>query len=317
MSIFNTQVLIIGSGPAGLSASIYTSRAELSTIVCCGNQPGGQLTITSDVENYPGFPSINGPDLMSNMIEQASRTGVKIDYNIIESIDLSRKPFSAISQNGNIVYQADSIIIATGSSAKFMGLESEKYFTGHGVSGCAVCDGYFFRGKEVVVVGGGNSAMEEALFLTKFATKVTIIHRRDSFRGEKILENRVFENERIHIVWNTVVSEILGVQDEGKKYVTGIDIENILSGDKGKIECSGVFIAIGHKPNSDLFAGQIDTDEDGYIITRPNSTRTNIDGVFACGDIQDKIFKQAITAAGSGCMAAMECNKYLCTKTIS
>lgn len=317
MPVAKTQVLIIGSGPAGLSASIYTSRAEIKTIVCCGTQPGGQLTITSDVENYPGFPSIDGPDLMSNMIEQASRTGVQIDYNIIGNIDFSQKPFTAISKNGDYTYEADAVIIATGSSAKFLGLESEKYFTGHGVSGCAVCDGYFFRNKEVVVVGGGNTAMEEALFLTKFATKVTIIHRRDSFRCEKILESRVRENEHINIIWNTVVSEILGVTEENKKWVTGVDVENILSGEKTKIECSGVFIAIGHNPNSELFRGQVDLDEDGYIITKPNSTKTNVEGVFACGDIQDKIFKQAVTAAGSGCMAAMECNKYLCTKMIS
>jgi thioredoxin reductase (NADPH) len=311
MPAIKTQVLIIGSGPAGLSASIYTSRAEIQTILCCGKQPGGQLTITSEVENYPGLYRIEGPDLMSNMISQATQTGVQINYDTIESIDLTSSPFVAVSRNGETVYEADSIIIATGSSAKFLGLESEKYFMGHGVSGCAVCDGYFFKNKEVVVVGGGNSAMEEALHLTKFATKVTIIHRGKEFRGEKILQNRVFSNDKINIVWNSVVEEILGSEENGKKRVHGVNIKNILTNENETVSCSGVFIAIGHKPNSDLFLGQLDIDEDGYIVTNPNSTTTSVEGVFACGDIQDKIFKQAVTAAGSGCMAALECNKYL------
>lgn len=311
MQKLKTKVLIIGSGPAGLSAAIYAARAALEPILLHGLQPGGQLTITTDVENYPGFANIiQGPWLMEQMTKQAEQVGTRIFYDYVTKIDLSGKPFIAYTDSNNI-YEADSIIICTGAQAKWLGIPSEQYFQGYGVSGCATCDGFFFKGKEVLVVGGGNSAVEEALYLTNHASKITIIHRRNSFRAEKILQERLFNNPKISVIWNHVVTEILGV--ENPKAVTGVKIQDTVTGQIQQINCDGVFIAIGHKPNTDLFKNQLEMDNEGYIITKPDSTATNILGVFAAGDVQDKVFRQAITAAGTGCMAALEAEKFLNT----
>ncbi len=307
--IHKTKVLIIGSGPAGLSAAIYAARAALEPILLHGMQPGGQLTITTDVENYPGFAtSVQGPWLMEQMTKQAEHVGAKIFYDYVTNIDLSKRPFVANTDSGN-VYHADSVIICTGAQAKWLGLDSEKAFQGYGVSGCATCDGFFFKGKEVIVVGGGNSAVEEALYLTNHASKVTVIHRRDSFRAEKILQERLFKNPKISVVWNHVVTEIVG--SENPKSVTGVKIQNTITNEITDLAGDGVFVAIGHHPNTNLFKGQLEIDSEGYIITKPDSTKTNIDGVFAAGDVQDKIFRQAVTAAGTGCMAALEAEKFL------
>ena len=305
----STKVLIIGSGPAGLSAAIYTARAGLEPILFQGSQPGGQLTITTDVENYPGFADIiQGPWLMEQMTKQAEHVGTKVIYEHVTKIDLLKKPFIAITDSGNH-YQAESVIICTGASAKWLGIESEKFFQGHGISGCATCDGFFFKGKEVLVVGGGNSAVEEALYLTNHASKVTIIHRRDSFRAEKILQDRLFKHPKISVIWNHTLIEAIG--NTNPKIVTGAKIQDTISGAISELNCDGIFIAIGHKPNTDLFKGQLTIDNEGYIITQHDSTTTNIAGVFAAGDVQDKIFRQAVTAAGTGCMAALEAEKYL------
>jgi thioredoxin reductase (NADPH) len=309
MEKLKTKVLIIGSGPAGLSAAIYAARAALDPILLHGMQPGGQLTITTDVENYPGFANaIKGPWLMEQITKQAENVGTRIFYDYIEKIDLQVRPFVATSGSGNI-YEADSVIICTGAQAKWLNLPSEQTFQGFGVSGCATCDGFFFKNKDVLVVGGGNTAVEEALYLTNFARKVTIIHRRDNLRAEKILQNRLFNNPKLSIVWNNIVTEIIG--SDNPKSVTGVKLQNTDNGQINELSCDGVFIAIGHKPNTDLFNNQITLDNEGYIITKPDSTKTNIDGVFAAGDVQDKVFRQAVTAAGSGCMAALEAEKFL------
>lgn len=309
MAKFKTKVLIIGSGPAGLSAAIYAARASLEPVLVQGLQPGGQLTITTEVENYPGFAEIiQGPWLMEQMTKQAEKVGTKILYDYIENVDFSSRPFIAISGSGNI-YEAESVIICTGAEAKWLGLPSEQFFQGYGVSGCATCDGFFFKNKEVIVIGGGNTAVEEALYLTLHASKVTLIHRRDTLRAEKILQDRLFKNSKINVIWDHEVKEIIGT--ESPKSVTAVKIKNINNESITEIKCDGVFIAIGHKPNTNLFLNQVEMDNEGYIITTPNSTKTNIAGIFAAGDVQDKIYRQAITAAGTGCMAALEAIKFL------
>lgn len=309
MTEFRTKTLVIGSGPAGLSATIYAARAALDPILLHGVQPGGQLTITTDVENYPGFAeSIQGPWLMEQMTKQAEHVGARIFYDHIDNIDLSVRPFIATSASGNI-YQADSVIICTGAQAKWLDIPSERAFQGFGVSGCATCDGFFFKDKEVLVVGGGNAAVEEALFLTNFVHKVTLIHRRDNLRAEKILQERLFKNPKISVMWNKIVTEIIG--SDQPKSVTGVKLQDTVNQQVSTLDCDGVFIAIGHTPNTKLFKDQINIDPEGYIITTPNSTKTSIEGVFAAGDVQDKIFRQAVTAAGTGCMAALEAEKFL------
>jgi len=303
-----TKVLIIGSGPAGASAAIYAARANMEPIMVCGMQPGGQLTITTDVENYPGFADVvQGPWLMEQMMKQAEHVGTKIIYDYIERVDFSSRPFKAYGASDE--YIADSVIISTGAQAKWLGIPSEQEFQGFGVSGCATCDGFFFKGKEVLVVGGGNTAVEEALYLTNHASKVTIIHRRDSFRAEKILQERLFKNPKIEVIWDSVLEEVLGTQ--GPKSVTGAKIKNVKTGDVIQVSAEGIFIAIGHKPNTDLFKGILDLDHEGYIITAPGSVSTKIPGVFAAGDVQDKTYRQAVTAAGTGCMAALDAEKFV------
>ena len=308
MQELRTKVLIIGSGPAGCTAAIYAARANLSPIMVHGIQPGGQLTITTDVENYPGFAdTIQGPWLMEQMTKQAKNVGTKIIYNYIDKIDFSAKPFKAYS--GNDVYIADTIIISTGASAKWLGLPSEQEFQGFGVSGCATCDGFFFKNKEVIVIGGGNTAVEEALYLTHHASKVTLVHRRDSLRAEKILQDRLFKNPKVSILWDHQLIEVRGTTSP--KSVTHAVLENVQNNAITEMSTDGIFIAIGHKPNTDLFKDVVNLDHEGYIITKPGSTTTNIPGVFAAGDVQDKIFRQAVTAAGTGCMAALEAEKFL------
>ena len=301
------NVIIVGSGPAGLTAAIYAARANLNPIVFEGNQPGGQLTITTDVENYPGFPEgIMGPELMDLFRKQAQRFGAETYFKNVDKINLNNSPFELTV--GKELYKAKSVIIATGATAKLLGMESESKLMGHGVSACATCDGFFFKDKEVVVVGGGDSAMEEATFLTKFASKVTIVHRKDQFRASKIMQKRVFDNPKIEILWNHQVVDMIGEPDKGgleKAILKNQDGENV------EFKCDGLFLAIGHKPNSDFLDNQVLLDETGYIITEPDSTATSIKGVYACGDIQDTVYRQAITAAGSGCMSAIEVERYL------
>jgi thioredoxin reductase (NADPH) len=307
--MIKTKVLIIGSGPAGLTAAIYAARAALEPILIHGMQPGGQLTITTDVENYPGFAKpIQGPWLMQEMEAQAEHVGAKLVHDYVEKVELGNRPFRVFTSSGDI-YEAATIIICTGAEAKWLGLKSEQEFQGFGVSGCATCDGFFFKNKEVIVVGGGNTAVEEALFLTSHASKVYLVHRRDELRAEKILQDRLFANNKIELVWNHALDEVIGTKDP--KSVTGVRLKYVNSGKIKEIACEGVFIAIGHKPNTDMFKGFIDIDHEGYIITLPNSTKTSIEGVFAAGDVQDKIYRQAVTAAGTGCMAALEADKYL------
>ncbi|MES2962097.1 MAG: thioredoxin-disulfide reductase [Pseudomonadota bacterium] len=305
-----TKVAIIGSGPAGFTAAIYAARANLEPIMINGIQPGGQLTITTDVENYPGFADvIQGSWLMEQMEKQAIHVGTRIFHDHIREVDFSKRPFRLIGESDDI-YEADAVVIATGAQAKWLGLPSEKKFQGFGVSGCATCDGFFFKNKEVIVVGGGNSAVEEALYLTNHAKRVYVVHRGDKFKSEKILQDRLFKNPKIEVIWNTTLDEVLGSEDP--KSVTAVRLKNTLDGSTHKMDIHGVFIAIGHKPNSDLFKNTgIEIDAEGYIITKPNSTATNIPGVYAAGDIQDKIYRQAVTAAGTGCMAALEIEKFL------
>lgn len=301
------KTIIIGSGPAGLTAAIYAARANLSPIVFEGNQPGGQLTITTDVENYPGFPDgVLGPDMMDLFRKQAQKFGAECFYKHVSKVDFSSSPFKVYVQDEE--YLAESVIISTGASARMLGLAAEKELIGYGVSTCATCDGYFFKEKEIVVVGGGDSAMEEASFLTKFANKVTLIHRRDEFRASKIMIDRVLDNPKIEIIKNAVVTDILGSQKDG---VSSILLKDAIDGKERNFDCDGVFYGIGHIPNTDQFKGIINLDDQGYIITNPGSTLTNVAGVFACGDVQDSHYRQAITAAGSGCMAAIDAEKYL------
>ncbi len=306
---YNTKVLILGSGAAGLSAAIYTARAALNPILVAGFQSGGQLTTTTEVENYPGFEKpINGPWLMEQMIKQSQNVGTKIIEDEITSVDFSTKPFKCISAYGTEI-TCDSLIIATGAQAKWLGLESESYFQGFGVSSCATCDAPFFKDQDVVVIGGGNSAVEEALFLTNHAKKVYLLHRRDSLRAEKILQDRLFSNPKIFVIWNSVLKEILGTSSP--KSVEKIRIANIITNEEQILQCQGVFIAIGHSPSTKIFKDKIELDTEGYIITKNSSTKTSVEGVFAAGDVQDKIYRQAVTAAGSGCMAALDAEKFL------
>ena len=305
----HSKVLIIGSGPAGYTAAIYAARAMLEPTLVQGLQPGGQLSITTDVENYPGYGDvIQGPWLMEQMQEQAKNVGTNIINDIIKSVDFKCKPFKAISESGT-EYTADSVIISTGAQARWLGLDSEKKFQGYGVSACATCDGFFFKEKKVAVIGGGNSAVEEALYLTNFASKVYLVHRRDELRAEKILQDRLFKNEKVECVWDSELKEIVG--DEDPLNVKSINIKNTKTNETSNIELDGVFVAIGHDPATQIFRDQVEMDEDGYIITKPDSTLTNVEGVYAAGDVKDKIYRQAVTAAGMGCMAALEAEKYL------
>ena len=302
----NRKVIIIGSGPAGLTAALYAARANLEPLVFEGNQPGGQLTITTDVENYPGFPSgIMGPELMENFREQAKRFGAECHFKHVTKVDLNNRPFKVWV--GKDEYSSDAIIIATGASAKMLGLEKENELMGFGVSACATCDGFFYKDKKVMVVGGGDTAMEEATYLTKFASEVVIIHRRDQFRASKVMVERVLKNSKIRVIWDVVMKDIEGTKESGVKSVI---LENQKTNKRFNEDCDGVFLAIGHKPNTDLFKDQLDTNENGYLLTK-NGTKTNIDGVYACGDVQDHVYRQAITAAGSGCMSAIDVERYL------
>ncbi|WP_297802110.1 thioredoxin-disulfide reductase [uncultured Brevundimonas sp.] len=305
------RVAIIGSGPAGWTAAIYAARASLNPVVIAGIQPGGQLTITTDVENYPGFAeTIQGPWLMQQMQEQAEHVGTEVIHDIVTKADLSQRPFRLTLDSGTEIL-AETVIISTGAQAKWLGLESEAAYQGFGVSACATCDGFFYRGKKVVVVGGGNTAVEEALFLTNFAESVTLVHRRDTLRSEKILQERLFAHPKVNIVWNSAVEEILGVVDGFAKNVTGVRLKNTVTGELSEIEADGVFIAIGHAPSSELFAGQLETKEGGYIVVQPGTPKTAIEGVYAAGDVTDDVYRQAVTAAGMGCMAALEAGRFL------
>jgi len=310
---FHTRVLIIGSGPAGYTAAIYAARANLEPLMVAGLEPGGQLMITTDVENYPGFADvIQGPWLMEQMKGQAENVGTKMINDIITEVDFTKRPFICSGDSGN-TYIAETVVIATGAKARWLGLPSEDKFRGLGVSACATCDGFFFRDKHVAVVGGGNSAVEEAMFLTNFASKVTLIHRRDELRAEKIMQERLFKNEKMNFCWDSVVEEIVGIGhgEEGTPGVTGIKVKNVKTDEISTIDLDGVFVAIGHDPATSLFRNKLNMDESGYILTKPDSTATSIEGVYAAGDVKDQIYRQAVTAAGMGCMAALEADRFL------
>ena len=302
------KTLIIGAGPAGYTAAVYAARAGLEPVVIQGLQPGGQLTITTDVENWPGELSVLGPDLVERMGRQAEHAGARLVFDLVTDIDVSRRPFR-VGTDGGDSYRADTVVIATGAQAKWLGLDSERAFMGAGVSGCAVCDGAFFRGKEVVVVGGGNTAVEDALYLTHHASRVTLVHRRDSLRAEKVLQARLFKHPKVEVLWNRAVEEILGGGAPAR--VTGVRLRDTATGETETRGADGVFVAIGHSPATALFRGKVPMDRDGYILTRPDSTATDIPGLFAAGDVRDKIYRQAVTAAGMGCMAALEAEKFL------
>lgn len=305
----HVKVLIIGSGAAGYTAAIYSARAMLKPVVIEGIQPGGQMTITTDVENYPGFADvIQGPWLMEQMRAQALHVGTEIISDTVTRVDLKSRPFSAECDSGD-VFTADAVIVATGAQARWLGLPSEEAFKGHGVSACATCDGFFYRNKNVILVGGGNTAVEEAIFLTNFASKVTVVHRRDHFRAEKIMQERLFKNPKIEVVWDTTLDEVIGTTDP--KTVTGARLRNVKTGVATERPVDGIFIAIGHAPATELFKGQLDMKPSGYLITKPDSTATSIPGVFAAGDVKDDVFRQAVTAAGMGCMAALETERFL------
>ena len=305
----HAHVLVLGSGPAGYTAAIYAARAMLQPIVLQGIQPGGQMTITTDVENYPGFAKvIQGPWLMEEMRGQAEHVGTRIVMDHVTKVDLKAKPIRLECDSGD-VYTCDALIICTGAQARWLGLPSEEAFKGHGVSACATCDGFFYKGRDVVLVGGGNTAVEEAIFLTNFARKVTVVHRRDSFRAEKIMQERLFKNPKIEVVWDTALDAVVGIADP--KTVTGVKLRNVKSGQVTERAVSGVFIAIGHAPATELFKGQLEMKSSGYLITKPDSTATSVPGVFAAGDVKDDVFRQAVTAAGMGCMAALEAEKFL------
>ena len=304
----HTRLLIIGSGPAGYTAAVYGARAMLEPILIQGIQPGGPLTITTEVENWPGDIEVQGPELMERMAAHAAATGAELIPDHIARLELDKRPFTAIGDGGT-VYTADALILATGAQAKWLGLPSEEKFKGFGVSACATCDGFFYRGREVVVIGGGNSAVEEALFLTNFATKVTLVHRRDELRAEKILQERLFKHPKITTIWHHALDEVLGENDP--RGVTGVRLRDVRDGSEQVVPCDGVFIAIGHAPASQLIEGQLETHHGGYVVTRPGSTATSIPGVFAAGDIADPIYRQAVTSAGMGCMAALDAERFL------
>ncbi len=304
----HSKVLIVGSGPAGYTAGIYASRAMLEPVLVQGMQPGGQLTITTEVENWPGDTEVQGPDLMVRMEAHAKAMGTEVVSDIILELDLDSRPFTAKGDSGT-TYTADALILATGAQARWLGLPSEEKFKGFGVSACATCDGFFYRGQDVVVVGGGNTAVEEALFLTKFANKVTLIHRRDELRAEKILQHRLFKNEKVEVLWDHELAEVFG--SENPLAVEGVRVKNVKTGDISEIPCKGVFIAIGHKPASELVQGKLETRQGGYVVTAPDSTATSVPGVFAAGDLTDDKFRQAVTSAGMGCMAALEAEHWL------
>jgi thioredoxin reductase (NADPH) len=310
----HAKVIIIGSGPAGYTAAIYAARAMLQPLLIQGLQAGGQLTITTDVENYPGFAeAIQGPWLMQQMQQQAEHVGTRVVTDLVAKAALSRRPFR-LEGDGGDVYLADALIIATGAQARWLDLAAEQKFKGYGVSACATCDGFFYRGKEVIVVGGGNSAIEEALFLTNFATRVTIVHRRQSFRAEKVLQQRLFRNPKVDVLWDTALDDVIGTDDPIR--VIGVRLRNTKTGITTERHVDGVFIAIGHTPASDLFAGQLEMKQGGYIKTAPNSTATSISGVFAAGDVTDDVYRQAVTAAGQGCMAALEAERFLAAHAV-
>jgi thioredoxin reductase (NADPH) len=309
MTVKHAKLIVLGSGPAGYTAAIYAARAMLKPVVIQGGQPGGQMTITTDVENYPGFANvIQGPWLMEQMQAQAAHVGTDFIMDHVTRVDLSHRPFRLEGDSGD-TYSCDALIIATGAQARWLGLASEEKFKGHGVSACATCDGFFYKRKQVAVFGGGNTAVEEALFLTNFASKVTIVHRRDGFRAERIMQERLFKNPKIEVIWDSVLQEVTG--SENPKSVTAVSVKNVKTGKVTQLPVDGVFVAIGHAPATELFKGQLEMKDSGYLVTAPDSTRTSISGVFAAGDVKDDIFRQAVTAAGMGCMAALEAERYL------
>ncbi|MCL6608161.1 MAG: thioredoxin-disulfide reductase [Geminicoccaceae bacterium] len=309
MGVRRVRLAIVGAGPAGYTAAIYAARANLAPLLIQGLQPGGQLAITTDVENFPGFPEpILGPELMERMAAQAQRCGAELLADVVSAVELGRRPFRLVLDSGDIVL-CDALIVATGAQARWLGLPSEQRFQGFGVSACATCDGFFFRGREVAVVGGGNSAVEEALYLAQMCAKVTLVHRRDKLRAEKVLQDRLFAHPKIRVIWDHVVEEVLGTEEP--RGVTGLRLRHVRTGEPRLLPVDGVFVAIGHDPATGLFKNQLDMDEGGYIVTAPGSTRTSVPGVFAAGDVQDKLFRQAVTAAGTGCMAALEADRWL------